>query len=553
MKNIPHASPRFLSNIRVGHRLLILTLAFMVWGLVGSLLAYKTLKEVQINGPLYQRLVEGKDLVADILPPPKYIVESNLLVHEMVLSETPDDIPALENRLQQLQAEYMTRHAVWNTSQLEGALHQAMQVQSYEPAQQFFKTAFESLIPALKAGDRVAAKAFLASMQQDYAKHRQAIDATVKLAAQRNTSVEEEARQTLADEVLLWLMVAGAMTVLVFGLGFALARGITQPLSQSLRAVQSIAAGDLTQPIPAGGKDEIGQLLAAMAEMQARLRELVGHIQLEAHQLADSAQVLNAVTTTVANATVSQSEAAAGMAASVEQLSVSIDHVGANARDAEAVAQQSGHQSRTGGEVIKTAAEEMRVIADAVNTSAGTIGELEGYSNEISTVVAVIKDIADQTNLLALNAAIEAARAGEQGRGFAVVADEVRKLAERTTQSTLLISATINKVQESARQAVSAMQAGVVRVNEGVQTAHHAGESINDIQTSAKHVVEVIQDIALTLNEQSASAQSIAKGVEKIAQMAEMNSASVSQTVAAVQQMQDLASNLTHSVQRFRT
>ena len=553
MKNIPHASPRFLSNIRVGHRLLILTLAFMVWGLVGSLLAYKTLREVQINGPLYQRLVEGKDLVADILPPPKYIVESNLLVHEMVLSETLDDIPALENRLQQLQAEYMTRHAVWNTSQLEDALHQAMQVQSYEPAQQFFKTAFESLIPALKAGDRAAAKAFLASMQQDYAKHRKAIDATVKLAAQRNTSVEEEARQTLADEVLLWLMVAGAMTVMVFGLGFALARGITQPLGQSLRAVQSIAAGDLTQPIPAGGKDEIGQLLAAMAEMQARMRELVGHIQLEAHQLADSAQVLNAVTTTVANATVSQSEAAAGMAASVEQLSVSIDHVGANARDAEAVAQQSGHQSRTGGEVIKTAAEEMRVIADAVNTSAGTIGELEGYSNEISTVVAVIKDIADQTNLLALNAAIEAARAGEQGRGFAVVADEVRKLAERTTQSTLLISATINKVQESARQAVAAMQAGVVRVNEGVQTAHHAGESINDIQTSAKHVVEVIQDIALTLNEQSASAQSIAKGVEKIAQMAEMNSTSVSQTVAAVQQMQDLASNLTHSVQRFRT
>jgi methyl-accepting chemotaxis protein len=241
------------------------------------------------------------------------------------------------------------------------------------------------------------------------------------------------------------------------------------------------------------------------------------------------------------------------MAAAVEELSVSIDHVGENAREAQGTAQRSGEQSRAGGQIVHAAADEMRVVAEAVNTSAGTIGELEGYSSEISTVVGVIKDIADQTNLLALNAAIEAARAGEQGRGFAVVADEVRKLAERTTQSTLQIGATIEKVQSGARQAVAAMEAGVQRVGEGVHTAQQAGDSIVDIQASARRVMDVVQDIVQSLKEQSTAAQDIAKGVERIAQMAEENSASVKQTAAAASDMQALAANLTTSVGRFKT
>lgn len=541
------------SDVKVGGRLIILIGAFLLWGGVGSLLAYKLLREVQIDGPLYNRLIEGKDLVADILPPPKYIVEADLVVHELALAQNSTEITDLEDRLHQLKKDYDERHAVWDKAGLDAKLHDSLQVQAHEPAMRFFRTAFESFLPAIKAGDRAGAMAQLANMQRDYELHRQAIDATVKLADERNRMVEAEARNTLTREFTIWAAVAATMSVIVGALSYAVARGITRPLGQSLRVVQDIAAGDLTQPIPAGGRDEIGQLLAAMKEMQGRLRALVGSIKGDARKLAQSTRELNAAIATAERATHAQSEAASGMAASVEELSVSIDHVGENAREAQSTAQRSGEQSLEGGQVVHAAAGEMREIADAVNSSAGTIGALEGYSNEISTIVAVIKDIADQTNLLALNAAIEAARAGEQGRGFAVVADEVRKLAERTTQSTLLIGATIEKVQKGARQAVTDMESGVAKVNEGVQTAQRAGDSIVDIQTSAQRVVQVVGDIALTLQEQTTAAHEIAKGVEQIAQMAEENSASVSQTAAAVRQMQELARALEGSVDRFRT
>jgi methyl-accepting chemotaxis protein len=161
-----------------------------------------------------------------------------------------------------------------------------------------------------------------------------------------------------------------------------------------------------------------------------------------------------------------------------------------------------------------------------VQGSARTISELEGYSAEISTIVGVIKDIADQTNLLALNAAIEAARAGEQGRGFAVVADEVRKLAERTANSTQQITAMIDKVQSGSRRAVEEMEASVKRVSDGVELAHQAGNSISGIQSAAARVMQAVADIDRALKEQGVASRDIARNVEQVAQMTEQGSQS---------------------------
>jgi methyl-accepting chemotaxis protein len=553
MKNRSPKLMDLLSDVRVGKRLLILVLAFLLWGLVGSLLAFKALREVQINGPLYERLVQGKDLVADILPPPKYIVEANLVAHQLFLADNPGAIADLEGRLHKLKDEYDDRQAYWAKADLEDGLRKALVLDSDAPAQRFFKTAFESYLPALKAGDRAGATTQLASMQRDYEEHRYAIDAAVKLADQRNQAVESDARDTLFREILTWMGVAGVMSVVVFALSYAIARSITRPLGETVEAVRAIAAGDLTRSIPAGRGDEIGQLLATMADMQDKLRALVGDIQGDSRQLARAAQELNAAAAHSADASEAQSEAAAGMAASVEEMSVSIDHVGANAREAQSMARRSGEESRTGGGIVHTAAGEMQAIAESVKNSAGTIRELEGHVGEISAIVGVIREIADQTNLLALNAAIEAARAGEQGRGFAVVADEVRRLAERTGESTGQIGTMIDKVQDGTRQVVAAMEAGVARVDEGTQTARRAGDSIQGIQESAARVVEVVQDIATALKEQSTASQEIAKGVERIAQMSEQNSAAVKQTAGSARQLQELAANLDRSASRFRT
>ena len=346
--------------------------------------------------------------------------------------------------------------------------------------------------------------------------------------------------------------------ILVGGLGglggFAwyLARAITGPLNASVGIAEAIANGDLTTRVPAGGRDEAGRLLAAFARMQDSLRGMVGAAQKSAAELVRAADDLTGAARQSAAATAAQSEAASGMAAAVEEMSVSIDQVRDHAKEAKNLASGAGEQSKAGGQVVHSAASEMGQVSTAVNDAAGTIRELENYSNEISSIINVIREVADQTNLLALNAAIEAARAGEQGRGFAVVADEVRKLAERTATSTQTIASVIGKVQEGARRAAHEMEAGVARVDGGVKLAHQAGESITGIQSSSERVRAAVDDIGSALDEQAVAAQEVAKGVERIASMAEENSASVRQTSAAAGRLHELAGELERSVARFR-
>jgi methyl-accepting chemotaxis protein len=346
------------------------------------------------------------------------------------------------------------------------------------------------------------------------------------------------------------LVLGGLGGMLAFGA--YLANSIAGPIQTSVAIAEAIAAGDLTRPVPSGGNDEAGRLLSAFSRMQEALRTMVSGAQRSAQELARAAENLRTAAHQSAAATEAQSEAASGMAAAVEQMSVSIDHVRDNARDARGTAARAGEESRAGGDVVHSSAGEMQHIATAVNEAAGVIRELEAYSNEISAIINVIREVADQTNLLALNAAIEAARAGEQGRGFAVVADEVRKLAERTTESTHTIANVIDKVQAGARRAAVEMENGVARVNQGVSLAHQAGDSITGIQASTEQVGAAIADIGTALDEQSAASQEITRGVERIASMSEENSASVRQTSAAAERLHDLAGQLESSVARFR-
>ncbi len=324
-------------------------------------------------------------------------------------------------------------------------------------------------------------------------------------------------------QMILGIAVASAL-VLWPAIAFFVVRSFTQPLRQAVQAARGIAAFDLTSPAPLAGHDEVGEVLAQFVIMRNNLLGNASLIKQSTRKLDSSARDLTSSSSISAEAAMNQSEAASGMAAAVEELSVSIDQVSEHAREANDVSRESGDLSREGGRVIHTAADEIGHISEAVQGSAKTIRELEGYSGEISTIVGVIKEIADQTNLLALNAAIEAARAGEQGRGFAVVADEVRKLAERTANSTQQITGMIDKVQSGARRAVEEMEASVKRVTDGVELAHQAGDSISNIQTASTRVMQAVADIDHALKEQGIAAREIAQNVERVAQMTEHGS-----------------------------
>lgn len=313
-----------------------------------------------------------------------------------------------------------------------------------------------------------------------------------------------------------------------------------------------IAGGDLTVQVPVGRGDNVGAIFNGMQIMRNRLFEIAFELNKGSERLGDAAKELTESSDATARGAQQQSEAASSMAAAVEQLSVSVDHVEANAGTAHSVSVEAGTAAATGAEVVHNAAAEIARIAEAVDQASASLAELEGISGEIGNIVATIREIADQTNLLALNAAIEAARAGEQGRGFAVVADEVRKLAERTATSTHEISGMVGRIQNRTKQAVGEMQLGVQRVTEGVKAARDAGDSVAAIQPQTERVVVAAAEIREALGEQASAAREVARTVEQIAQMAEANATASSQSHHASQSVARITGRIRELATQFR-
>ena len=359
--------------------------------------------------------------------------------------------------------------------------------------------------------------------------------------------------RTDAIKLLLWGIGIGGFVAISLLL---LSRNIIKTLggdpSLASEVTRRIAAGDLATPVhcEAGDKDS---LLANIGTMQETLRNMISSIIGNAERVSTAADQLLHASEEVADRARQQSDAASSMAASVEEMAVSIDQVKENAGEAHGISQEAGAISEEGAAVIHNAATEMRKISDAVQSSSAIVEDLGKQSDQITSIVNTIKEIADQTNLLALNAAIEAARAGEQGRGFAVVADEVRKLAERTSLSTTEIGGMVSKIQNGTRSAVSSMQAGVSQVSNGVQLANQAAESINRIRDGAARVTVVVNGISDSIAEQSAAGNQIAHQLETIAQMSEESAIAVRHTADAARTLHTLSASLHETVARFKT
>jgi len=287
--------------------------------------------------------------------------------------------------------------------------------------------------------------------------------------------------------------------------------------------------------------------------MSTHLRSMIGEIDAGIQGLAESAHTLSLASDAVAASSGTQSQSAVVMAGAVEQMTESIQQVAEHAQSCRGLAESSGDVSDSGIEVINQAISSMSMIADTVNKSAEAVLHLGDESKAISQIVNVIREIADQTNLLALNAAIEAARAGEAGRGFAVVADEVRKLAERTSLSTKEITRMVDDIQAGAAKAVQSMTRGEGQVQEGVSLAGEAGGRIADIKIGATQVSDAVIGISNSLREQSAANREIARNVETIAEQAVQNHAQARATSDAAREMEVLTTQIRASISRFRT
>ncbi|MCA3152362.1 MAG: methyl-accepting chemotaxis protein [Rhodocyclaceae bacterium] len=334
---------------------------------------------------------------------------------------------------------------------------------------------------------------------------------------------------------------------------FLVSRSILLPV-QGLRDVLKAAQrdNDLTVRARVAGSDELGQAMGAFNALMAQWQQTVGRIKVDAARLSGASTSVASATRDIAGQAHAQSEAASSTAASVEEVSVSISQVAEHAEQTQGIAQQATALSENGRETMRKAAQSMTRLAGSVQESAGLIEALSRRSAEISTIVEVIRDISEQTNLLALNAAIEAARAGEQGRGFAVVADEVRKLAERTGASTTEISALTGTIQSEVASAVAQLKQSTAQVNEGVGLSAEVEQALAQIQDGAGSTRNFVGDIAWAAAEQRTASQDIARHVENIARMAEDSNRAIVVATDAARDLETLATAVNSQVSQFR-
>ncbi|MEW8627010.1 MAG: methyl-accepting chemotaxis protein [Candidatus Thiodiazotropha sp.] len=415
-----------------------------------------------------------------------------------------------------------------------------------------FKQHANTIINLLTAGQLKEADKLAEAIEREEDK---LINQTESLLHDVETFTEEAGHRAAEHEhaAITTLMTLAALSLLVgISVSWLLSKNITKRVSYSVEQLQTIASGNLTNELKVSGRDEIGKLQQSMLSMQQRLRDMIRQITDTTIQLSTTADEVATITTQTNDNIQQQQSETEQITTAMTQMSTTVREVTLNIGATSDAASDANFQVKNGQEMVTNARNGVNKLGEQIETNATLIAELEQNSENIDSVLEVIKSIAEQTNLLALNAAIEAARAGEQGRGFAVVADEVRTLAGRTQDSTSEINQMIEILQTNSATAVEAMEVSRQQASAVVEQAQSADTALQAIATSVAQIDQMSSQIATAAEEQSSVTEEMNRNIDHINSMATLNASGSQQTSAAGEELSRMASSLQQMVAAFR-
>ena len=369
----------------------------------------------------------------------------------------------------------------------------------------------------------------------------------------RVSEAEAFALSKLIRTELVLMLIISTISVILFAVFFA--KMLVKPIRLIIDRIKDIAQGegDLTKRVDQNRGDEIGELGKWFNAFVAKIHDVIAEVSDATREVAAAATEIAASSDEMAAGMSEQSSQVMQISSAIEEMSASVVEVARKSSEAASNASESGQVAQKGGEVVNETIAGMNAISDAVTAGAASVTELGKRGEQIGEIIEVINDIADQTNLLALNAAIEAARAGEHGRGFAVVADEVRKLADRTTKATEEIAESIKAIQSETGEAVQRMNGGTDQVDKGVERATEAGRSLQQIVSGAQEVASMIQSIAAAAEEQSAASEEVSRSVDAVSAVTRQATEGASQAAQAAGQLSTKAEQLQKLIGTFKT
>ena len=425
--------------------------------------------------------------------------------------------------------------------------------ETYKAAKALYMEQSRLTVSLSRSGDLEATRQLVTQKLGDYAENvARALDELTRVNDEGAKRAATASNTAFNDSMKLVIFIMLVAVLLTAALAMIFTRSLILPLAQAVEQARVVASGDLSRHVEVVGKDEPAQLLSALQDMQVSLRGTIQHIADSANQLASASEQLHSVTEDSTRGLHQQNAEIEQAATAVNEMTSAVEEVARNAVSTSEASRQADQTSRNGREQVGQTVSSIVRLAEDVTQTSGSVEHLANHVRDISQVLSVIRAIAEQTNLLALNAAIEAARAGEQGRGFAVVADEVRALAHRTQQSTQEIEQMIAAIDQGTSQAVAAMRTSCERVDFTLEVARAAGMALDEIAQSISAINERNLVIASASEEQANVAREVDRNLLNIRDLSQQSSAGADQTSAASQELSRLAVDLNGVVQRFQ-